>query len=212
MAIFPSTIFVSSDQNLLSKKINDFCQKLENIISANNPDIFTIGSESGWGIDQVRQINSFLSKKPFNHKNKIVLIHNAENLLTEAQNALLKNLEEPGDNNYIFITTSNSFSLLPTILSRCKIIKIKNTNPSSPQKVLKITGNIQKDLLASEKISYNKEEVLPFLENQLILFQKILTKDPSKENSYRLQKIIKSIQMVKAHVDPKSVLDYLFLG
>jgi len=210
--IFPSTIIVSSDPTLLLKKINELCQELKNVPSPNNPDIFTIGSESGWGIDQVRQINSFLSKKPIQHQNKIILIENAQNLLTEAQNALLKNLEEPGEQNYIILTASNHLSLLPTIRSRCKVIKIKSTSSLSEKDLLKITGNLSSDLLVSEKIAQDKDSVLPFLENQIILLQKKMTKDPSKKYSRQIQKTIKSIQMIKAHVDPKSALDYLMLA
>ena len=208
--IFPSTIIISSDPNLISEEINRLCQKLENIISLNNPDIFNIGVLSGWGIDTIRAINSFLSKKPISHQNKIVLIQDAQNLLTEAQNALLKNLEEPGVNNYIILTADNSSSLLPTIISRCKIIKIKSS-PSVPKDLLKITGNIFSDLSASEKIAQNKNDVLPFLQGQLALFQKKLSKDPSKKNSRQIQKIIKAISMIKSNVDPKSALDYVIL-
>jgi len=208
--IFPSTIIVSSNPNLSFEKINELCQKLKNIISPNNPDIFNIGPISGWGIDIVRKINSFLSKKPISHQNKIVLIQDAQNLLTEAQNALLKNLEEPGTDNYIFLTVNNPAALLSTILSRCEIIKIKSS-PTLPNNSLKITHQPSSDLLTSEKIAQNKEDVLPFLEGQLVLLQKKLAEDPSKENSRQIQKIIRAVQMIKANVDPKSALDYVML-
>lgn len=210
--IFPSTIIVSSDSNLLSEKINELCQKLKNIVSPNNPDVFNVGLQSGWGIDTIRGVNSFFSKKPISHQNKIVLIQDAQNLQTEAQNALLKNLEEPGKNNYIFLTTNNSSSLLPTILSRCKIIKISSSSILISEKLLKITGNSPSDLLTSEKIAQNKEDVLPFLEKQLILFQKKLLQDPSEKNNRQIQKIIKATQMIKFNVDPKSALDYVMLA
>jgi DNA polymerase III delta prime subunit len=210
--IFPSTIIVSTNPELILEKINKLCQKLENLNSPNNPDIFNIGPLSGWGIDKIREINSFLSRKPFSHSNKIVLIQEAQNLQTEAQNALLKNLENPGINNYIFLTTDNSSSLLSTILSRCFVIKIKSSTPLTQKKLLNITGNIPSDLLTSEKFAQTKDSVLPFLEEQLTLSQKKLIKNPSTENRKQIQKIIKAIQMIKSNVDPKSALDYIMLA
>ncbi|MFA5828228.1 MAG: hypothetical protein WC841_02620 [Candidatus Shapirobacteria bacterium] len=210
--IFPSTIIVSSDPTLLSKKLNELCKKLNNKISANNPDIFTIGPLSGWGIDTVRAINSFLSKKPFQHLNKIVLIRDAQNLQTEAQNALLKNLEEPGADNFIILTTNNSASLLPTIISRCEVIKIRSFSLSAPPQALVITGFPATDFLTSDQIAQHKEDVLSYLEGQISLFQKKLIKNPSKETGLQIKKIIKAIQMIKSNVDPKSALDYIMLA
>jgi DNA polymerase III delta prime subunit len=213
MDLFPSTLFTSSDNQLINQHVNQICDYLNNIISPNNPDIFIINETTGWTIELTRQIKTFLSKKPFNHQNKIVIIYDAHNLNNESQNALLKTLEDPGPNNFIIITTSKPSKLLLTITSRCKFIKLKNTNTINFQdQPLTISHNLKKDLILSEIISKDKTQVLPFLENQLKIYQQILVKDPSIQNSQTIQRIIKSINMIESNVDPRSALDFIFLS
>lgn len=74
-----------------------------------------------------------------------------------------------------------------------------------------ITGNLQKDLLLSETLGKNKEDILPLLQDQLFYFQQSLIKNPNKETVVLISKIIKAINMINANVDPKSALDYIFL-
>jgi DNA polymerase III delta prime subunit len=212
MEFFPSTLIISSNQKAADEKIFELIQILGHKSSHNNPDIFTINNSTGWGIEVIRTIKGFLSQKAFNHENKIVLIYECHNLNTESQNALLKTLEEPGLNNYIFLTTNKPSSILSTIISRCYTIKLSTPKDNLDQNILKITGNLKKDLETSENLSKNKEDVLPFLETQLKLYQEELIKNPNLKTAKLIERIIKSIQMVNSNVDPKSSIDYLFLG
>ena len=102
MNIFPSTLFTSTDSHLIQTNIDKICQQLNNEINPNNPDIFIINETTGWAIESVRLLKKWLSQKPFNHKNKIIIIYQVDQFSLESQNALLKSLEEPGDNNYFF--------------------------------------------------------------------------------------------------------------
>ena len=212
MDIFPSTIIISSNQKEINQQIDQICGHLKNEISPNNPDIFIINEATGWTIELIRQINHFLSQKPFNHSNKIVIIFQSENLNSESQNALLKNLEEPGENKYIILTTSKLSKLLPTIISRCQTIKLINNSSSSKNQPIEILHQIKKDLITSELLSKDKTQVLPYLEDQLRIQQKLLVKNPNSETSQLIQKIIKATQMIESNVDPKSALDFLFLS
>lgn len=213
MELFPSTLLISSDPNQINQKINQFCLELKNEINPNNPDVFIINDQTGWTIELTRSIKNFLAKKPFNHANKIVIIYDSHQLNSESQNALLKTLEDPGQNNYLIITTSKPAKLLPTIISRCQTIKLKNNlSPCSPSQCLVFAHNLKKDLVSSESLSKDKTQVLPFLNQQLKNYQSLLPKNPSPQNSKIIQKIIKAIQMIEANVDPKSALDFLFLS
>ncbi len=98
------------------------------------------------GVDDIRGANSFLEKTAFfgaegrsnastttntsyiKQAKKTVIIENAEKMTTAAANALLKTLEEPSDNSLIILLTNDIDSLLPTIISRCRIINIKPEN------------------------------------------------------------------------------------
>ena len=73
-------------------------------------------------------VANLIPLKPFKGKTKVVVIQSYESITKEAQNALLKVLEEPPANTLIIILTLKKEFLLPTILSRCKIINLKEEN------------------------------------------------------------------------------------
>lgn len=213
MKLFPSTIIVCQNQALADAKVNEICQQLNNQISPNNPDIFVIDEQSGWTIDLIRSLKKFSSQKPFNHQNKICLIYQAHNLNTESQNAILKTLEEPGSNNYLILATNKLSSLLPTIISRCHLIKLTNSDTKiSPTKLLKISGDFTKDTTPLESFYKNKDKVLPYLQEQLQNYQQQLIENPTPQNSHIIKNIIKAINMIEANVDPRSALDFIFLS
>ncbi len=77
-------------------------------------------------IDQVRELQLELTKAPFMAKKRFVLFLYADNLTVEAQNALLKTLEEPPGNTIFILISSNIGKILPTIRSRCRLIKFSS--------------------------------------------------------------------------------------
>lgn len=79
------------------------------------------------GIDSVRQLEQFLSLKVPRDKsyNRAIIIENSDLLTHEAQNALLKTLEEPPRHTFIIMTASHLESLLPTITSRVQSITVQ---------------------------------------------------------------------------------------
>ncbi len=85
--------------------------------AAGQHDIMIVDSPS---IDAIRDVKQFLSLTPFAGTAKVALIDNADRLTEEAQNALLKMLEEPNRSSICILVTSRPDSLLPTILSRCQ--------------------------------------------------------------------------------------------
>jgi len=108
----------------------DLIQKKSNLAASNNPDVKVIQPKSGKriGIDEIREIEKFLRKKPLKLKKSLVVIHEAESLTIQAQNALLKTLEEPPENSKIVLETKNENNLLPTITSRCQIKNLGTKN------------------------------------------------------------------------------------
>jgi hypothetical protein len=212
MSLFPSTLFTSANQTLIQVQIDKICQQLNNIINPNNPDIFIINDNTGWTIELVRNLKNWLSQKPFNHQNKIIIIYQVHEFNLESQNALLKSLEEPGDNNYFILTSNKPSKIITTIISRCQIIKLKNDfSIQNDPKPLIFSDEIKNNLLQSEILSKDKDKILPFLENQLKNYQQLLLKNPTKQNSQIIQNILKAIQMIESNVDPRSAIDYIFL-
>jgi DNA polymerase-3 subunit delta' len=88
------------------------------------------------GIDQARKALDFLSLRSYFSGYKAVIIDNAEKLTIEAQNCLLKTLEEPKGKTILILVTSQPDRLLTTIFSRCQTIKFFAT-----KEILKVSKN-----------------------------------------------------------------------
>jgi DNA polymerase-3 subunit delta' len=84
-----------------------------------------VAQKNSIGVDDVRLANSFLQKTAYLGQFKTVLIDNAQTMTHAAMNALLKTLEEPSDHSVIILLTNDSESLLPTIISRCRVLNIR---------------------------------------------------------------------------------------
>jgi len=107
-----------------------------------------IKKEAEISIDQVRQIQHQLSLCPYQAPYKIALIDQAERITREAANALLKTLEEPTPKTILILISSQPQLLLPTIISRCQIIKflpvplaeIEKSLPSSSKEIIRLSA------------------------------------------------------------------------
>ncbi len=83
-------------------------------------------------IEEVREMASFVSMKPFEARNRVILIRDFDRATGPAMDALLKTLEEPGPTSKIILTAETTQSLLPTIVSRCQVYQLR---PLSVQRV-----------------------------------------------------------------------------
>lgn len=90
-----------------------------------HPDLFICQSEEDGAIriEHVRALQKTVSFAPLEAKRRVCLVHGCENMTPDAANSLLKLLEEPPASNHIFLTVSAVETLLPTIVSRCQILK-----------------------------------------------------------------------------------------
>ncbi len=108
--------------------------------------------ETSIGIDNVRNIQSFLSKKPIRGKKNIAILHDAHLLTHPAQQAILKTLEEPPGNSEIYLVTTQPDTLLPTILSRCQLIQTMVVIPSEVEGSLSLIKKLLSAGSVSERI------------------------------------------------------------
>lgn len=96
--------------------------------SRNQPDIIYVTHEkpNSIGVDDVRQqLVDDIVIRPYSSRYKIYIIDEAEKLTVQAQNAILKTIEEPPAYGIVIFLTNNSEMFLPTILSRCVLINLK---------------------------------------------------------------------------------------
>ncbi|MGL5478328.1 MAG: DNA polymerase III subunit delta' [Clostridium sp.] len=101
------------------------------------------------GVDEVRKIIEEVNKKPYEGDRKVILIHNAEKLTVQAQNALLKTIEEPPNGVFIILLTTNLEIILETIKSRCQIYKLTPLNKEEMLEVLNRRTGIEENIIKS---------------------------------------------------------------
>ena len=104
------------------------CHSCKQALSGNHPDIIRVIHEkpNTISVDDIRaQVNNDVGIKPYSGPRKIYIINEAEKMTPQAQNALLKTVEEPPVYAVILLLTANVNSLLPTILSRCVVLNMK---------------------------------------------------------------------------------------
>ncbi len=92
-----------------------------------HPDLLRILPEEGKkdiGVEQIRELTDFLNLNSFSGQGRIALIPQAERLTLAASNALLKTLEEPAANARLLLAGYSANSLLPTIRSRCQLLRL----------------------------------------------------------------------------------------
>ncbi|AGB17821.1 DNA polymerase III subunit delta [Thermoanaerobacterium thermosaccharolyticum] len=101
------------------------CPSCIQMISGNHPDIFFIEPDGiSIKVETLRNVvinNAYV--KPYNSYKKIFIIKEAEKMTEQAQNSILKTLEEPPEYGLFILTSSKMEGLLPTIVSRCEIIR-----------------------------------------------------------------------------------------
>ena len=115
------------------------CHSCKQAKSGNHPDIIHVTHEkpNTISVDDIRtQVNNDIVIKPYSSPYKIYIIPEADLLSVQAQNALLKTIEEPPAYAVIFLLTENAESLLPTIMSRCVMLKLRNIKTTLIKKYL----------------------------------------------------------------------------
>ena len=130
------------------------CQKCKSCIefnNFNNPDLLQVESLDGKNIkiEQIRELLTKIAEKPINSDRKVIIINNSELMTKEAQNALLKTLEEPPQYITIILITSNQSKLLTTIKSRCTKILFEGI---SKEEILSYLKQKSLDVNISDRI------------------------------------------------------------
>src|SRR3954471_4417004 len=96
-----------------------------------HPDVLLIepGDSGSIKIDPIRDAIDRSSYRPFEGRRRAVIIDEADALVPQAQNALLKTLEEPPSASIFILVTAKPDALLPTVLSRCPRLRFRALEP-----------------------------------------------------------------------------------
>lgn len=143
------------------------CRSCRMSESGNHPDIITVTheNENSIGVKDIReQLNDDIVIKPYYSARKIYIIPEASIMTEEAQNALLKTLEEPPVYASIILLVNNRERMLPTILSRCVTLNIRPVGSEKIREYLKkrksITGREADVAVAFARGSIGRAEIL----------------------------------------------------
>ena len=108
------------------------CTSCRKIHRGHHPDVRTVAPEESASIkiDQIREVVGQTAYRPFEGRYRVVVIDNADLMGEDAQNALLKTLEEPPPRNVFVLVTARPATLLDTIRSRCCQLRFAPLSPN----------------------------------------------------------------------------------
>lgn len=195
-------LIISSDRQLIKQEIKK--RLFEASVSNPHPDLLYFDSNAKLGIEQARAIKRYLSIKPHSLKGKIVCLEDASKLTDEAQNSLLKTLEELTPNSLFILAADSDAYFMPTILSRCQITKFgakipDETNPD-------IEKLIQMDIAGRFEYIEKAKDRQKLLADLTVYFRKGLP-----ENSRFVKKLLEAEEWAHANANIRAILEYLML-
>jgi DNA polymerase-3 subunit delta' len=167
-----SFLIVSKDEEKIEEKIEE--------ITKTNSAI-----KSNFSLKKINDARELKQLNKLSHNQKLVIIiRNIEEASIPALNAILKNIEEPNQNIIFILTTKNIKSVLPTVVSRCQIIKLKSEEKIDTKIASKHLEflNLKKgsQLLFINKIQ-KREEALKFLKELILTCQENMHQKENRE-------------------------------
>lgn len=194
------------------------CHSCKQVLSGNHPDIIYVKHEkpNSIGVDDIReQINDTIMVRPYSSFYKIYIVDEAEKMTVQAQNALLKTIEEPPSYAVIILITTNQEAFLQTILSRCVQLKLK------PLKDFTVKSYLTEHLQIPEK---EAEICAAFARGNLGKAIHLASSDDFKELYQKVMSLVKNVETMdivdlldrireikELNFDIKEVLDLLQL-
>lgn len=176
-------------------------KRLDQVSLIPNPDLLVIDPEKSIGISNVRSLEKFLQRRPYQLPVKTVIITQADKLTLPAQQSLLKTLEEPPAHSQIILLCPNESQLLPTIVSRCLVKHLSETEL--------VPGRIEPP---TAEAAASAETAREFVTNQLRYCQRELRLHPETVNVKLIKALNRALAALKANVNPKLTLDVLSLN
>lgn len=175
------------------------------------------------GIGTIRNLQKTAFLRPRKDK-KAIILPNFQTATIEAQNALLKILEEPPPHAMIIIVAKSAELLLPTIRSRCTVIQLKNRMQHATKKEteqIKLLLSIPKTsvsqkLKLAQDLSKTKEETIVWLEKTILALREGLITHELMGDTYFVD-VVKNLQQTHTilsttNANPRLMLENLFLS
>jgi len=215
-----SILITGSSLETRLEKASQIVKKYKLDINKFSPDILIVKSEKLVGIEEIRKIKSYIFKKAFQSKIKVVILLQAETMTLQAQNSFLKTLEEPAANSLIILLSPGKDLLLETIQSRCQLINLK-PKKIEPKKDNQPMGKIFKNIIKAklgerlkliEPHSLNREEGISFCLNMINYLRNNKNDFSNRKRLKYLKEFEKSLKFLNYNLNVKLVLDNLVIS
>ena len=194
----------------LEQQNNCKCKSCIEFDSNNNPDFRLIEPNEGKvKIEQIREMQRKIAEKPIISNKKVYIIDNADTMTTEAQNCLLKTLEEPPEYITIILICSNEDNLLSTIKSRCTRMHFESINIEEIKKY--INKNYPDEEISENIINLSQGsigKIIKLNENKNI-YENIEKIFLSMKNKDLIDIVQMSEEIYIAKDEISSILDYM---
>jgi len=181
------------------------CRSCRQTKERNQPDIIFIGQDEmmeekktkSISVDEIRTLlNNDIVIKPYSSKYKIYIVDHAEKMNVQAQNALLKTIEEPPAYGVILLLTSNADSFLQTIRSRCILLNIKTVEEEQ----------IKKHLMKKYQVpDYKAEICAAFAQGNVGKAIQLASSDSFNEMKQDVLSLVKKMEEVEIYELPLTI-------
>lgn len=121
------------------------CRTCQQIARMQQADLSIVQAEQEGGslkVEQTRELQRSLSLSPYESRYRIAILLRFQQATVNAQNAFLKTLEEPAPKVVLLLTADSSESLLPTIVSRCEVLRLRPMQVDRLARILQDSHNI----------------------------------------------------------------------
>lgn len=158
------------DEMMLKREAEEFVKRIFDDSLDNNPDYKKITVEDkSIKVEKIRELQKDVVVKPIKHEKKVYVIEMANKMNLAAQNCLLKTLEEPPENVMIILTGPSVYSVIGTIRSRVKQVKIESIRDEAyPDEIREMLDNFHRKNVTeimkySDFFDKNKENIVEIL-------------------------------------------------
>lgn len=164
-------------------------------------------TKASFGVDEVRELITEVNKKPFEGTKKVIVIHEGNKLTIQAQNALLKTIEEPPSGVFIIILCESLELILDTIKSRCQIYKLTPLSKNEMTEYIRTIknnateGEILASLAYSEGIPGKAERFL--IDSNLKNLRQLLLDVLSEANNGAADVLLRHENLLLSYKDNK---------
>lgn len=211
---FQSYLVVGQSQEKRREKTQEIAKSTGANLEKISPDIFWLvpqktrfKTQGSIGIDEVRALKGHIFQRPVKLAYKIVVAVDAQTLTVEAQNALLKILEEPPPSAIIILEAKDKTDLLPTIISRTTVVRAKLEKVANYD----LQALDSQDLLTALKNVSQIDDPQKWLDEQITALYKNLKKEIAnpadrKTLAESIKKYQQTKDLIEANVSPKFAL------